>query len=86
MLGGNGTRTLTGIEWFLDPPGAPYPGIFARLTFAGKFPGAAIYCGSMVLYRAGPDSYLIGGVRESILPVRDKPTAERIAEFRGRCE
>lgn len=84
LLAGKGTRSVTGLRWFLDPPEAPFPGIFARVTFEGRFPGAAVYCGSMVLYRAGPDSYLLGGVRESILPLRDNPTAERAAEFRNR--
>jgi hypothetical protein len=83
LIGPKGERSITGIGWFLDPPEAPHPGIFAQLTFTAKFPGAVVYCGSMVLYRAAPDDYLIGGVRESILPVRDKPTAERVVEFRN---
>jgi len=87
LIGAQGSRSRTGLQWFLDPPQAPYPGIFARLTFSANFTDAAVYCGSMVLYRMSADSYLVAGVREYILPAGDQPTPERIAEYRKQyCE
>lgn len=87
LLKGKGERTITGLQWFSDPPQAPYPGIFARFTFAAKFAGVPVYCGSMVLYRAALDSYLVAGVREHVLPDEDKPSSQRIAEYQTQfCE
>jgi hypothetical protein len=87
LLSGKGERTLTGMRWFLNPPEAPYPGVFVRLTFAGKFAGVPVYCGSMVLYRAAPDAYLVGGAKEHILPSEDNPDSKRIAEYQKQfCE
>jgi len=87
LLTAKGERKLTGMRWFADPPEAPYPGIFVRLTFAGAFKGAPVYCGSMVLYRAASDAYLVAGAQEHILPDEDQPNPERIAEYRKQfCE
>jgi len=87
MLAGKGSRSLTGIAWYLDPPEAPFPGIFARLTFTGKAPGTIVYCGSMVLYRAAPDQYLVGGVKENFLTPSDHPTPAQVVAYRSAaCE
>jgi len=86
-LGPGGERSITRIGWYLDPPETPFPGIYAQLSFTAKFPGMAVYCGTMVLYRSAPDKLLLVGALEHILPVRENPTAERIAEFRKQfCE
>jgi len=56
---GTGTRQVTGITWYVNPEAAPHPGIYVAIDFAGAFPLTYFYCGYMVLYRRGPDSYAI---------------------------
>ncbi|MBO9711957.1 DUF4019 domain-containing protein [Sphingomonas sp.] len=84
---GNGSRKVTGIQWVPNPTGAPHPGVYVRLTFAGDFEGAPVYCGAMTLYRTPGGAFAVAGNREHVLPVGEHPDAARIAEYRANyCE
>lgn len=56
---GTGTRRITGISWYVNPEGAPHPGIYAAVDFAGKFARTHFYCGYLVFFRTGAGTYEI---------------------------
>jgi len=84
---GSGTRRVTGIRWAPNPPGAPHPGVYVRVTFTGSFSTAKAYCGATTFYRAGPGDYRVVGNQEHLLPNSENPSDARIAEFKANyCE
>jgi hypothetical protein len=56
---GAGTRRVTGVSWYVNPDGAPHPGVYVAIDFIGEFPQAYFYCGYVALYRRGAGSYEI---------------------------
>ena len=48
-------RLILKITWTKDPPGAPFPGVFAAVDIAGKFENIDRECGFVVFYQAPED-------------------------------
>lgn len=59
---GTGKRRITAVTWYVNPPAADQPGVFAAVDFVGDYPKTHIYCGYIGLIRRGPGNYAI--VRE----------------------
>ena len=59
---GAGKRRITGVTWYVNPPSAEVPGIYAAVDFVSDYPNVHFYCGYVVFYRLEPGSYEI--VRE----------------------
>ena len=56
---GRGKRRVTGVTWYVNPAGAPHPGVYVAIDFVGEFPQTYVYCGYVALYRRGSGSYEI---------------------------
>jgi hypothetical protein len=54
---GKGKRRITGVTWYVNPDGAPHPGVYVAIDFIGDFPKTYVYCGYVALYRREPGSY-----------------------------
>jgi hypothetical protein len=63
---GSGKRRITAITWYVNPEGAPHPGIYAAIDFVGEFPNTYVYCGYIALYRRGAGSYAITREEQNI--------------------
>lgn len=66
--GGPGRWTLQTLGWVNNPEGASHPGRYAFVKVAGSYPKIAAYCGTLVIYRQRPGSYLITQQNLSVIP------------------
>ncbi|WP_422057440.1 hypothetical protein [Sphingomonas sp.] len=66
--GGKGRWTLQTLGWVNNPEGASHPGRYAFVKVTGSYPGIAAYCGTLVIYRQRPGSYLITQQNLSVVP------------------
>ena len=54
-----GRIRILGVQWLINPPRLPYPGVFAVVRLTGDYPGLHFYCGYVGLYRRGPGDYQV---------------------------
>jgi hypothetical protein len=81
---GEGRRRVTGITWYVNPDGAPHPGIYVAIDFVGEFPSAYFYCGYLALYRRGPGSYAITREEQNMFTHGEgTPDAAQVAQMRA---
>jgi hypothetical protein len=66
--GGQGRWTLQTLGWVNNPEGASHPGRYAFVKVTGSYPKIAAYCGTLVIYRQRPGSYLITQQNLSVIP------------------
>jgi hypothetical protein len=66
--GGQGRWTLQTLGWANNPEGASHPGRYAFVKVTGSYPRIAAYCGTLVIYRQRPGSYLITQQNLSVIP------------------
>lgn len=66
--GGTGRWTLQTLGWVNNPEGASHPGRYAFVKVTGSYPRIAAYCGTLVIYRQRPGSYLITQQNLSVIP------------------
>lgn len=66
--GGKGRWTLQTLGWVNNPEGASHPGRYAFVKVTGSYPKIAAYCGTLVIYRQRPGSYLITQQNLSVIP------------------
>ncbi len=65
---GQGTWTVTLVGWGNNPDGAAHPGAYTLYRVTGTYPKLAAYCGSLLLYRAGPGSYFVSQQQLKVIP------------------
>jgi len=81
---GKGTRRVTGVTWYVNPDGAPHPGIYVAIDFVGDFPSTYFYCGYLALYRRGPGSYEITREEQNMFRHGDgKPDPAQLKQMRA---
>lgn len=73
---GAGRRRVAAVTWYVNRPDAPRPGAYIALDFIGDYPSLHIYCGYLMLYRAGPTRYEITREEQNIVQ-RGDATADR---------
>lgn len=56
---GKGARRITGVTWYVNPEGAPHPGVYAAVDFIGDFAQTHFYCGYLVFFRTAEGAYEI---------------------------
>lgn len=66
--GGKGRWTLQTLGWVNNPEGASHPGRYAFVKVTGSYPKIAAYCGTLVIYRQRPGSYLITQQNLGVIP------------------
>ncbi len=66
--GGKGSWTLQTLGWVNNPEGASHPGRYAFVKVTGSYPKIAAYCGTLVIYRQRPGSYLITQQNLGVIP------------------
>jgi hypothetical protein len=66
--GGQGRWTLQTLGWVNNPEGAAHPGRYAFVKVTATYPKIAAYCGTLVIYRQRPGSYLITQQNLSVIP------------------
>ncbi|MCR5872380.1 MULTISPECIES: hypothetical protein [unclassified Sphingomonas] len=66
--GGKGRWTLQTLGWVNNPEGASHPGRYAFVKVTGTYPKIATYCGTLVIYRQRPGSYLITQQNLGVIP------------------
>ncbi len=66
--GGRGRWTLQTLGWVNNPEGAAHPGRYAFVKVTATYPKIAAYCGTLVIYRQRPGSYLITQQNLSVIP------------------
>ncbi|MFL9842649.1 hypothetical protein ABS767_16885 [Sphingomonas sp. ST-64] len=66
--GGKGSWTLQTLGWANNPDGASHPGRYAFVKVTGSYPKIAAYCGTLVIYRQRPGSYLVTQQNLSVIP------------------
>lgn len=66
--GGKGRWTLQTLGWVNNPEGAALPGRYAFVKVTASYPKIAVYCGTLVIYRQRPGSYLITQQNLSVIP------------------
>ena len=66
--GGKGTWTLQTLGWVNNPDGASHPGRYAFVKVTATYPKIAAYCGTLVIYRQRPGSYLITQQNLGVIP------------------
>jgi len=81
---GPGTRSITGITWYVNPESAPHPGVYVAIDFSGKFARAHFYCGYVVLFRVAEGTYEITREEQNQFP-RGKEAADpaQLAQMRS---
>ncbi len=65
---GSGFWTLKTQAWLNNPEGASHPGRYAFVKVTATYPKIAAYCGTLVIYRPRPGSYLITQQNLSVIP------------------
>lgn len=65
---GPGRWTLKTLGWVNNPEGASHPGTYGFVEVTGSYPRIARYCGTLVIYRQRPGSYLITQQNLSVIP------------------
>lgn len=66
--GGKGRWTLQTLGWVNNPEGASHPGRYAFVKVTATYPKIAAYCGTLVICRQRPGSYLITQQNLSVIP------------------
>lgn len=66
--GGTGRWTLQTLGWVNNPEGAAHPGRYAFVKVTATYQKIAAYCGTLVIYRQRPGSYLITQQNLSVIP------------------
>lgn len=66
--GGKGRWTLETLGWVNNPEGASHPGRYAFVKVTAAYPKIAAYCGTLVVYRQRPGSYLITQQNLGVIP------------------
>ena len=81
---GKGSRRVTGVTWYVNPDGAPHPGVYVAIDFVGNFPSTYFYCGYLALYRRGPGSYEITREEQNMFTHGDgKPDPAQLEQMRA---
>lgn len=62
--GAPGERRIIHTTWYVNPDGAPVPGVYVAIDFERSFSRMLVYCGYIVLYRGGDGHYRLA--REDI--------------------
>lgn len=65
---GPGRWTLRTLGWVNNPDGASHPGTYGFVEVTGTYPRIAQYCGTLVIYRQRPGSYLVTQQNLSVIP------------------
>lgn len=65
---GQGRWTATLVGWGNNPEGAAHPGAYTLYKVSGTYPKLAAYCGSLLLYRAGPGKYQVSQQQLKVIP------------------
>lgn len=63
-----GRWSLQTLGWVNNPEGASHPGRYAFVKVTATYPKIAAYCGTLVIYRQRPGSYLITQQNLSVIP------------------
>jgi hypothetical protein len=81
---GPGQRRVVAVTWYVNPPTAGHPGVYAAVDFVGEYASAHFYCGFLGLYRRAPGSYEITQEEQNIFH-RGKEAADpaQVAQMRA---
>jgi hypothetical protein len=63
-----GRWTLQTLGWVNNPEGASHPGRYAFVKVTATYPKIAAYCGTLVIYRQRPGSYLVTQQNLGVIP------------------
>ena len=81
---GKGNRHVTAVTWYVNPDGAPHPGVYVAIDFVGDFQSTYFYCGYLALYRRGPGSYEITREEQNMFTHGDgNPDPAQLEQMRG---
>ena len=81
---GPGTRRVVAVTWYVNPPSAEQPGVYAALDFVGDYPAVHFYCGYLVFYRVAPGAYEIAREEQNIFHRSDTDAnPDHLAQMRA---
>lgn len=81
---GTGKRRLTAVTWYVNPPSASQPGIFAAVDFVGEYPNAPVYCGYVALIRRAAGTFEIIREQQNVVSLSDGPfNSTELAQMRS---
>lgn len=86
--GAPGVHRVARLTWYVNPPGAPRPGIYVAADYERAYAGLRFNCGYLIWLREGEGRYVLIREETSIVSARDaSDSPEAIAQARSlsRC-
>lgn len=76
-------RAIVKLTWYVNPAGAPKPGVYLAVDHAARFPRLDTYCGYLILHRDAAAGYAITREETNILRSDPAGTPQQLESSRA---